>query len=416
MSTTTDILGFQSPFGDKSLFNDPSQDPNSPPVRISNVTFKSSGPVITLERLFTMTVTLNRQTDLYRAEAQVHNKIFQAYKKADSYFLPQFTADINLSIVVVPLAPLPQQNYNLVVRLIHILTGEIVNKRVIDTRTINPISPQSKKLTKAQLDLMFTAADEDSKTKVLDAFNEGVEYFEIDNCLRKAHFFAQVLKEVGSNFSIHTAESLNYPTDGLINGSWYPRGKDWVKGSAEDHKGGYYNIGTGNPATINFGYIRSHPEIAKQYGRKDLNRYGDSGVQRADDVMLANYVYSEQPGNGGPEMGDGSRFRGKGLIQLTGRLNYTSVNAELQKIDKTIDIVSDPDSVLGVRIAVLSAMAYWKINRINKIIGTNKSDDIADAVSRIVNRNEESPKRAVRRQLYSANTKIVFEVANCNLK
>jgi predicted chitinase len=267
----------------------------------------------------------------------------------------------------------------------------------------------------AELKQIFDTANDEIIKGVVDAFNEGVDIFKIDNCLRKAHFFAQAKKEVGSGLKMHQAENMNYRTDGLINGYWYRTGSKWVKGDKTTETSGYFKIG-GEKSFIDFSYTQKHPDIAEKYGRKDLNRYGDSGVQVANGEMIANYVYSNKMGNKGPETGDGSKYRGKGLIQLTWKNNYIAVNKELKKVDKTIDIVDDPDSILGVRIAVLSAMGFWSLNKINKKIGTDKADDVVDKVSAVINPGEKGKGWKIRKEIYSQLTKEVFNVQECNLK
>lgn len=69
---------------------------------------------------------------------------------------------------------------------------------------------------------------------------------------------------------------------------------------------------------------------------------------------LANTVYSNRLGNGDPTSGDGWKYRGRGLIQLTGRANYMAAGDALQS-----DYKSQPDLVAVPRDAVLTACWFW---------------------------------------------------------
>ena len=67
---------------------------------------------------------------------------------------------------------------------------------------------------------------------------------------------------------------------------------------------------------------------------------------------LANYVYAGRMGN--TEPGDGWAFRGRGLIQITGRSNYTLVQ------DLTgMPVIETPDMLAEPEPAMLSALAWW---------------------------------------------------------
>ena len=76
---------------------------------------------------------------------------------------------------------------------------------------------------------------------------------------------------------------------------------------------------------------------------------------------IANKVYSNRMGNGTPESGDGWRFRGRGIKQLTGRDNYTafgkSVNMTAEKAAEYLTTKKG---------AVESAAWFWKTNNLNR--------------------------------------------------
>jgi len=80
--------------------------------------------------------------------------------------------------------------------------------------------------------------------------------------------------------------------------------------------------------------------------------------------MIANRVYANRMGNGAEASGDGFKFRGRGLVQLTGRANYTQCSKDLFGDDC---LVQNPDLVCEPEYAVLSACWFWHKNKLNDI-------------------------------------------------
>jgi putative chitinase len=77
--------------------------------------------------------------------------------------------------------------------------------------------------------------------------------------------------------------------------------------------------------------------------------------------MIANRVYANRMGNGDEASGDGYRYCGRGLIQLTGKSNYQSF---AESIETAVEEVSD---YLGTfEGAVQSACWFWETNNLNQ--------------------------------------------------
>lgn len=81
--------------------------------------------------------------------------------------------------------------------------------------------------------------------------------------------------------------------------------------------------------------------------------------------VLANKVYGGRMGN--VEPGDGFKYRGRGVIMVTGRANYTA----LSKI-MGIDLVNSPDLLAQPVIALKVAIAWWEGNVPDSIMGDLK--------------------------------------------
>lgn len=73
-------------------------------------------------------------------------------------------------------------------------------------------------------------------------------------------------------------------------------------------------------------------------------------------------AYEGRKDLGNTEAGDGRRFKGRGLIQLTGRANYKQVGK-----DFGLDLIGNPELLETPKWAVESACHFWKSHGLNEI-------------------------------------------------
>lgn len=138
-------------------------------------------------------------------------------------------------------------------------------------------------------------------------------HYDINTDLRLASFLSQIAHESGSFTT--TSENLFYSAEGLA--------KTFKK---------YF-------PTL---------ELAQPYA-KQPNK-------------IANRVYADRMGNGDEMSGDGFRYRGRGLIQLTGKNNYTSFANDLGiTLEECVNYMETKDG------AVASAGWFWDRNKLNTL-------------------------------------------------
>ena len=81
---------------------------------------------------------------------------------------------------------------------------------------------------------------------------------------------------------------------------------------------------------------------------------------------IANRVYANRMGNANEELGDGWKFRGRGLIMLTGYDNYYQCSLDLYN-DVNI-LIDNPDLVKNeADVAMKTALWYWERNKLHTI-------------------------------------------------
>jgi putative chitinase len=158
--------------------------------------------------------------------------------------------------------------------------------------------------------------------------NEAAERFEINTTARLAAFLAQTAHESAELNRL--TENLNYSAPGLV--------ATWPKRFAS-------------------------VQLAQEYARNP--------------EKIANFVYADRMGNGASATGDGWRYRGRGIIQLTGRGNYRSVGQAL-----ALDLETNPDLLVQPSAAALAAAFFWKSRGLNELADDrNEDDDEEDFVS-----------------------------------
>lgn len=97
---------------------------------------------------------------------------------------------------------------------------------------------------------------------------------------------------------------------------------------------------------------------------------------KAGPQAIANRVYARKLGNGDEASGDGWRYRGRGIIQLTGRSNYADAATALGRpYLEQPDLVAQPDD------ACLVAAWYWHTIKGNVLADGGQWDAITRAVN-----------------------------------
>ena len=229
-------------------------------------------------------------------------------------------------------------------------------------------------LTTEDLKCIFTVATENRLKEILEVFNKYCKHFEINTCLRKSHFWAQIRQESGPELTAKM-ESLNYSAEVL-------KSKD----------------------TGPFKYFKEHTDEAEKYGR--------TKTHRADQEAIANRAYANRNGNGDIASGDGWKYRGGGLIQITGKNNYTNINNTIKTVCPNFSTEITPDNVINVTESVVSAMAYWYCNGLNSKADKGSDDVSVNSITNTINSGELKPVKAKRRS-YFRTLKTKWNLAEC---
>ncbi|WP_444668475.1 glycoside hydrolase family 19 protein [Cereibacter changlensis] len=115
--------------------------------------------------------------------------------------------------------------------------------------------------------------------------------------------------------------------------------------------------------------------LADQYARKPQ--------------MIANRVYANRMGNVNPN--DGYFFRGLGVIQLTGRDNYTAFGKSISKsAEEAREYMGNAEGML------VSALWFWQANSLNRYADINNVEACTKAINGGLNGLEDRKRRYAR--------------------
>lgn len=118
------------------------------------------------------------------------------------------------------------------------------------------------------------------------------------------------------------------------------------------------------------------PERIRQVWPTRVASLGDAARLCRAPQALANVVYASRNGNGGPASGDGWRYRGRGLLQLTGRANYASAGRALgQPYEVQPDLVQKPEH------AALTAAWFFASVRGNELADASNVEALTRAIN-----------------------------------
>lgn len=168
------------------------------------------------------------------------------------------------------------------------------------------------------------------------ALNRALARYRIESPVRQSAFLAQVGHESGQ--LLRLVESLNYSAHGLA--------ATWPARFAEDP--------------------RARTKIPNSLAQ---------ALERRP-IAIANAVYSGRMGNGPESSGDGWRFRGRGLLQITGRANYRAAGIGIgQPLEEQPELLEQPEH------AAMASAWWWSAHGLNDLADAGRFQDIGSIIN-----------------------------------
>jgi len=262
-------------------------------------------------------------------------------------------------------------------------TSEPVKKK--EERNEEKKNPCSDDFTLIQIKKVWTSAtnniwlqsivDELNKSYVVKEKSKKLyEIFELDTCLKRAHFFAQAFVESNTDLSgAFNGESLNYSVEALRSG--YP-----------------FSVFKNN---------KKYYDYADEIGRKteiDPKTKKKKIIHLANQEEIANIAYDDANRGinyklGNVNKGDGWKFRGRGLMQITGRSNYKSIQEIIDnRIPNSGIDLSLGKATFTAKEAVFAGLGDWILKKANTIAENGSTPEVVNSITAKINYSTNSYK------------------------
>ena len=365
-------------------------------ITIVNITVKQVKNLNNQQESFDVIIELSLASNNHRVDIEIDGKVYQAsiLEKNNVYEVGRFffvNVNVTFSTVIKE-----YDIFALTARLTDLLTKTIISTKTINANVSNdgevgetdekPILNQHKDdcnvdFTYEDISEVWPDASDDKVQSIVDELNKSYlvkgknvklyNIFELDTCLRRCHFFAQAFVESGSGLSgAFNGESLNYSTKALKSG--YP----YAAFLKEPYKSEAENIGR-------------KERINKVTKKKTV-------TQEADQKAIANIAYADKNRSenyklGNTEEGDGWNFRGRGLLQITGRSNYAEIQKSIDKILPNSDIaLNSGKEIFTAKEAVFAGLGDWVYRKSSKEADKGFKPENVDAITKLINESTKS--------------------------
>lgn len=162
-------------------------------------------------------------------------------------------------------------------------------------------------------------------------------------------------------------------------------------------------------------YLSYINEYAEQFGistRMRMCHYlaqiaHESAELRYAEEIASGAAYEGRRDLGNTEKGDGKKFKGRGLIQITGRANYRAYNDYLTRRGMKVDLLKNPELLSKPLGAVKSSMWFWQFHGLNEMASMDTGSD-SSVIVRITRKINGGTNGLTQRRLYFERAKLAI--------
>lgn len=116
-----------------------------------------------------------------------------------------------------------------------------------------------------------------------------------------------------------------------------------------------------------------------------LAQIGHESAQLAyTEEIASGRIYEGRRDLGNIEKGDGMKYKGRGLLQITGRHNYLQLDNLISNLPMGTEFITNPELLREPLYATLTACWWWHNRKLNKLADT-PSEENFKKITKIIN-------------------------------